>query len=399
MTLETIPVKIGNSIHVSGTIGENTDYFVDAEIDRQYTERNGNPDYKVRISKKQDASTYYNRQSIEYQSRLCAAKVFIPTGANAGKTSSYSGRWASDYAGLWGPNRFNTDVEAIALTKLKRRLQEATGQFNAAVPTAEIRELRGLIRQTMTLSTDLVLSLLEAKKTKGASIVKYAADKWLYYNFGCRPLISDTIEVAKSIAAFNTRRERTVVQVGKHTGNFSFSMPRVGRAGAPFSTSTYFDITGNEEISYKFIAGMSLDVMCANDYSIADHLGFMPRSLPSIGWELMMYSWMFDYFGTVGDWLSDEFNAPSGTTTYVVRNRKYKNDVLYYPVFELVEPYTFANLTVQSGRPNSAQVWEFNRTPLVSIPHTALRFRSLDEIGLNGISKLLNLASVLAKRA
>lgn len=403
MTLDAKPVKVFNTTSVVGTGGsQNYDSYSEDTIEVEYTERYSNPDWKVKVANGLDASTYYNRQIIKVTQGSCSVATSGYRWPYEQLRSSYSGRWCT-IAGFWGPHRFDNDVRDIALNRLKKKLRAETGEFNAAVPTAELREMRGLIHQIAHVSSNVFKTLVHLKRNASSpaayrAAAKQAADIWLGYNFGLAPLLRDAVSVAEALAAWETRRERTVVKRGEHTANFFNVLGNQGRVGAPTGAYTSFEVQCLEEIAYKFTAGSRLAVDHANNYGLFGHLGFMPESLPSILWELTAFSWVVDYFSTVGNYLDDTFTSPSGTTQYCVENRRYKNYVTQIPKWNLSVEYAAAvDLKVGRATPNTIEVLEFNRTPLTQIPRAALRFRSLDEVGLNSVTKLLNLASLLIK--
>lgn len=151
---------------------------------------------------------------------------------------------------------------------------------------------------------------------------------------------------------------------------------------------------------YEFTGAFDFSFMNANSYTLREHLGlsdFLTKA-PSTAWELMPFSWMIDYFTTVGDYLSDTFEIPSGVLKYLTESRTCLN------LFEDMvrpegKPYGagFVNHSVQyfSFRPASVTYVNFERTVLATLPHRVLRFKTKDEVGINAVTRLLNLASLI----
>jgi len=122
------------------------------------------------------------------------------------------------------------------------------------------------------------------------------------------------------------------------------------------------------------------------------HLGFTWEALPSIGWEFIPFSWIGDYFTTAGSYLEDVFYSPPGSTIYVTLNRKYT-----YTSECALTHIAWKGGKVLDQKSGLARVsfFSFDRQKLSSLPHRDLRFKTMDEVGLGSIKKLLNLAALL----
>jgi hypothetical protein len=112
----------------------------------------------------------------------------------------------------------------------------------------------------------------------------------------------------------------------------------------------------------------------------------------------MAYSWVWDYFTTVGAFLDDVFTSDPSKCIYCVKSELYTAEVV-----------GTVRATANRAYPATTKYWEdyvddavftgkyfnFQRTPLAKLPNRALRFKTVDEIGFNAVNKVLNLASVL----
>lgn len=122
----------------------------------------------------------------------------------------------------------------------------------------------------------------------------------------------------------------------------------------------------------------------------------LPSLIPAF-WELVPYSWVVDYFTTVGSFLDDTFVADQGKCIYVVECKKYT--VKAMSTFVHVPNNSNCNIVSGYCEPAMAEWYSFRRTPLSKFPDRKLRFKTMAEIGgLGAFNKVLNLAAVLAGR-
>jgi hypothetical protein len=287
-----------------------------------------------------------------------------------------------------------SDIDDIALKRLKNRLANDTKQFQLSVPVAEIKELRGLVKQTASLATDVVKLMLELKHGRVRDAYRIASDLWLGFSFGVKPLIGDTKAAAEAIAAYLYLPEKVDTYVGSAHKIVLASSYEFGS-----SYASNFNLRGQiaHDITVRYTAGIKVNLRSANDYSLAQHLGFTYQDLPSVGWEIIPFSWVFDYFTTTGDFLSDAFSSPSGATVYVSKSvRDLVTNNLSLENVPIVNGYYVRN---SSGSSDNSVITggTYTRTALGSLPHRSFRFKTADEIGVNSIKRLLNLAAILGK--
>lgn len=345
------------------------------------------PDWKQKIQKGVDASSAYIVNGWEFQPVPLTAKTVV----DYGTYKSYAfckDIMCGDLPNLDGI--VDPGLSDLALKRLKRRLSSASGAMNSVIPAAELKDLRETIHGSIDLTFSLLKTLITIKRSKGKSALKYASKAWLTYNFGISPLISDTKNILESIAAYLLRNDHTCRLTA------TASKQWVTSTSDNYILNGYSEVhwrhTINHLLSYKYIGAFELLLESANNYSIADHLGLKLPSLIPTAWELVPFTWVLDYFGTVGDFLDDTFCSPPGNTKFLVLCRRYTADIdtqLWHV------PTSGAKLLYQTTAHTKAKFFEFQRSVLSSLPHLAIRIRSRDEIGIYGVSKLLNLASVL----
>jgi hypothetical protein len=351
-------------------------------------------DWKIKVAKQQNAANAYTRSkwvyAIPYYVRAAGHVQRVSTRYKTGAIRiSLSG-----YTYLSGSTDSVLADQAVA--RYKRKLQSSLGNAQALVPTVELRELRKTISASASYSYDFVIALSKIRKTRGLSFVRYMQDKWLTYSFGIAPLVSDTLSLLKAVNSYMERprglhRIRSSAVKRWVTGGKS-------DASVPYGFLTRISTQVDHELRYTLDSGIDFSILAGNNYSLSEHLGLSEfgAKFPGLLWELTPYSWVFDYFTTVGAYLDDTFVIPKGSTKYLTRTRKYVATGIDTPDV-VPDPVNFgAHVLHQKNlEPGYFQFVIAQREVLTSLPHAALRFRTVDEMGRNGVTKLLNLVSLL----
>lgn len=355
--------------------------------------RNKNPQWRDKISKGLDASTYYKASYTTYHlSRAEGWGIWdnTPTGP----------RWeVRGYATYIGSLPVFQPTDAVtrdqALMRVKRRIASLEESYQLLIPLVELRELRGLVKEMLHLTFNVVIALSRAKRTGGRSVWREVSKIWLMYSFGISPMMSDLKDIANSLWAYLTKGDvRDRVQ-GSAKKTFRSSMPYgeiTGLASTPLGGAG----EAQHEVSYRFIAGWKFLLRSSNDYTAANHFGIKPPALIPALWELTAFSWVVDYFTTVGDFLEDVFVGQAGSAIYVVENRRYTCRSVWTYSYQWPKTFTHPTL-VRRNRAGFTVIdyVEFERTPLSALPSRSLRWKTQDEIGLHALNKLMNLISVL----
>lgn len=351
--------------------------------------QNSLPDWKKRIAEGRDASTAYAINGLSFKTAQTRVEALVP--ASNPRYESVGNNITC------GPSmaieNHDTTLRDIALKRFKERLARSTGEHKLAAPLAELHEVRGMVTNAAEQAFELVKALVLIRKTKGRSAVKYASEKWLGFTFGVQPLLSDIHSGLVSVAKFLSRHDHEVRLYA--TARRQWVKGAKSYSRGPYGTWFNTDTTYIHDLSYRYVGAWNLLLESANDYSLRQHLGLTVSQLPAVMWELTALSWILDYFGTIGDYLEDVFVSPAGDMKYLVLCRKYKMRVLnncYYTPYE-------GQITAQTKDTAVVDYWEFERTPLTSLPHLALRFRSTDEIAKHAVGKLLNLCALEGVRA
>lgn len=358
--------------------------------------RSENPDWRSQVAKSQDASTYYYRDGWSWKAPLSRCKV---RGVHLG------GAWTTS---AYGKNQFlgsipsnlqdieDTAVRDIALAALKRRLNEQQGNASLLAPTAELKELRQLIG----LATNVTGKFLEVCRLsllkRGMRLSKAVSGAYLAWVFGLRPLIGDINGALDAIESYLTRYDRSVRLKGAFWRDWVSSVKDRGTTGT-YGATVSLDTEIQYKLSYRYVGSFDLLVNSANDYGIAEHLGFTKSDVVPALWELLPFSWVFDYFTTMGSFLEDVFSSSPGTLKYLVLDKKLEvvGRVRQYYTKWSDGGGSVWDMTENVPSDGWWKYFQFVRTPQSSIPHRALRFHTLDAVGSRAVDKLLNLTAVL----
>ena len=352
--------------------------------------QNSDPNWRVKIVKKQNASLNYSRNGYEYDIPAFRAVTIGKTGVHP-LTSTNLCRWIGTM-----PASFpSVDIATadIALKRLKSKLSSHQGNFNAMLPLAELRELRVTISGSAELTSDFMRTLIDIKRTKGLSAAKYISKAWLTYGFGIAPMIADTKKLSESISDFLLRNDHTVALSGSFSKDWTSGSRQQGVISGAIGTSVSCHATINHKLSYQYKGGFNLALSSATNYNAFDHFGIRPESLIPTFWELMPFSWVADYFATVGDFLEDEFTGTPVKLLYLNETRKYEATGTNRISHVLDTPAT-VNILDQKPSEVNWRYFEFQRTVLSALPHRVLRLKTVDEVAKNSLNKLSNLMAV-----
>lgn len=350
-----------------------------------------NPGWRVTIANGGDATSNYSRAGYSVK----PTTYTVRTESNAYLSFGY-GTYAGDISIL---ERDTTALDDKALGRIKNKLQGKVGNAQLGPPLAESREIHRLVRQINGLGMSSFKALLAAKASKGKSVTKQLSDIWLGFGFGVNPLLQDAKHAADAILHYITRQDSRVVVSAAATQDYfsGYPAPRnYSLAGEVIAYNTKIGFSGNSRHTQgiRYEAAFDLQVRSGGSYSVADHLGLRVGALPSILWELTPYSWAIDYFTTVGSWLDDVFYTVPGTCVFALKNYKYHVETTCFP-----QAYANTGFKTQiSGNPTKISYFNFSRTKIAGLPTRELRIKSVDEIANHGLTKLLNLSSVIAGR-
>lgn len=356
-----------------------------------------NPDWKVKVAKRVDASSAYFSQGISSLQPVIASGRDVSYGQGDGGKDLFSELTLRTYLPSTGffAEKSSSSAKDLALASLKRKLSNRVGDMQLMAPLAELREVRGLVKQTALMTSSMLQTLIDIKRTKGKSAAKYASQAWLAFGFGISPLLADTRNLCNSISSYLLRTDITERLTG--TASTDFVTYANSNALGTFSSNLRTNARFDWKVSYRYTAAFSVPLKSATNYGVSDHFNISFGALVPTFWELVPYSWALDYFTTVGAYLDDTFTSDASKCLYCVESKKTTASCTIRGVIQANNP-TVTKVLQSSVKPGLVRYWHFRRTPLAILPTRTLRFKSIDEIGLHGINKVLNLAAVLLQR-
>lgn len=351
------------------------------------------PDWKVRAAKRLDASGSYYKRVINFKPSVTKVSFVHNAYADSRKVSE-------DSRVVWGFDPLNTSIipdptdlalRDLALARLKQKLAGRSNQMNLIIPLVEIRELRQLVVALTFFTTDLVHALIRIKRTKGKSAAQFASHAWLNWSFAVAPTLSEIGQLQDSIADYLQKSGGDVfTDYGAARKEWKSSLTQsTGICTA--NASTRWEL--QHKLSYRFVSGYTTPLRSANNYNANIDFGLELGALVPALWELTAFSWLVDYFGTVGAYLEDTFVTDSTTSIYCNCTSKYSVIARALPVLTNLVNRQYANSVSSNG--SEIELYVTQRAVFPNLPRRSLRFKTSDEIGKNAINKLLNLGSIL----
>jgi len=350
-----------------------------------------NPQWKDIVERKLgNAGTPYTRQGGRSISNgFLDVKLMKP-----GSQDWY--RWHGNLPSLPSTPSDEALISDIALAKLKRKMASDRADVEVmANVLQDIYEFKDTIHGTLDTMSSLLSRFAKifnrniGRRSKVGLIGDLAA-LWLEWSFGIAPTIADARDLARAIQAVIDRTD--------HTKRFQASHYRDARNSSVDKIFTYyaFDVIAHNEVSsrysVKFIDGVHYRIFSAQDYgAFANHFHVAPTDFIPTLWELLPWSWVFDYFTTIGDVLSDYFQSDANESFYVIKNTLRRNT--YKTTYQVVPKAPWKIVKI-SHTPREVETYSFTRTLSSSLPHRIFRFRTPYEMENHMWKKAANLLAV-----
>jgi hypothetical protein len=347
-----------------------------------------NKDWKQQVAKRQDATYAYTRTGFVVEP---CTWYGTSTSNNFGNPET-DDDWGQHLGAFLIDDSSDAALKDIALARLKNKLSSNIGSHATLPPLAESKEIHKMVRGLNDFMEDVMAALYAIKETRGKAVPKIAGKIWLYFNFGVNPLIDDLTKAADAIRSYQERTDH--VQPISGSASKDYRSQGITDLGLITGTGVQMKIisSANHRLSYRFKGSVAVKIRSDASYSVMDHLGLTWSQLPSAAWELTPYSWVVDYFTTVGPWLDDMFYTLPGVLVYLSLNRRYEQECTHSPQLT----YGGTTRCYISTKPGKSRYFSFSREKLAILPSRQLRVKSFDEVAKNGLSKVMNLASVLA---
>lgn len=388
-----VPLRVFQLDRVNGVLSSSLSGGF--ETLKNFDIKNGSsvPGYKAKLLNGLDATSTYRRSG--YQN-LVAGRIRMRSLRNWGGTNHDSSRDEVYFNSNSEPS-YSYDANAAsseASSILKRKLRDFTGQSNQLTNVLELRELPKTISAVAGSATKLVKTLLESKR-RGGDLRRFASDQWLTWSFGVLPTLGAVDDAISSVQSYLDRKDHGTREYGVYQTEWR-SRTQVG----PLAGCNHYSIMlygrFKHTLSVKLTAGYRYELLSSNNYTLDKHLGFDISSVIPTAWELLPFSWLYDYFTTAGQFLEDTFSADFGKSTYIVQNTRFRVEGEVDAVANRVFKET--PLVEWSTSPAKLEYFAFRRDPVTALPRAPLRFKTTDEIANNAVNKLLNLTSILGSK-
>lgn len=255
-------------------------------------------------------------------------------------TTRLTGDWAAQHLAIWNPlaqcdsiGTWDVGRSNVALVKVYSKMNKP--DLDVGTILGELRETLAGLGSPMSALREFLYpykrgsrgrklsQLLELRKTSIGTVVKgnlrdkskgrtgsefldMGAGSWLELRYGIMPLIKtidDIIAHAESITrnlCGKMLRKRSKV-TWKKRGKWNLGLPYPSYDGANGPISHY--VWPSVEWSAEMKTVASLFYQIPRPPSLTERLGLTASDIPSIAWELMLLSFVWDWFISVGDWL------------------------------------------------------------------------------------------------
>lgn len=230
-------------------------------------------------------------------------------------------------------------LEAAAITKARLKLKDQ--DINLAQAFGERAQTARLVSDSLKSITGAVRGLrrgdLQAAqralglRQKGDNRIRPEAafDRWLELQYGWKPLLGDVEGASKRLWGIHRESSRMTARCKAA----SFDYERISRPFTDVVGNVYVNLIKHREIEYKTF--VRLDFVRSENNAVANWSELGITNPLSLAWELLPFSFVFDWFIPVGDYLSSldatlGWDFIGGSCTTVMRE-KHRCNVLGVP--------------------------------------------------------------------
>jgi len=273
------------------------------------------PDYKARIARKLDASSGYAIVKQEYNPSEGSTTCSYVDFSNRTKTETWSwGALAYLPSVATSSSLYDAALDAKACTSFLSNLANKQRTFTGGVFAGELRETIHSIRHPLQGLYNGFWSYLKAMRRRKATgrqalaiMNRAAANTWLEFQYGWRPLVMDLKGAMQALADFNYRSPVERIS-GFAKAEYALQGSQTSFAADTYLTYTWKPLS-KQETTVRYTGGMN--ALCDGVGAVTQHFGVDLASFVPTVWELLPYSFLVDYFVNVGDIL----NACSANTS------------------------------------------------------------------------------------
>lgn len=298
----------------------------------------------------------------------------------------------------------STEAENQARRKLLDDYIETTNTFRGGNFLAEVVEtIRFVVSPLRSMYKDSWDFARKLEKLKGRFLghhsgggVAYArrqrewseraADLWLAFSLGLRPLYGD-VQDASALLSELTNGNRHDVRPIKGIGNdVAFKpvsdQPYSSASGLPYARAYIHNFT-DDSVIYKG----AVTAKPVGSYNLAQEAGVQIFDIIPAVWEAIPFSFLLDYFANVGEQL-DALRLAEAHVAWLNRTVRNTHERQVWLKPYVSDPSSFTSFVTGGG--GFARVRYVNRSSLAAIPYPAWHFR----IPGIGSLKWLNIAAL-----
>lgn len=370
------------------------------------------PYWRDKVKARKDASHYYLRDELDLQrgNPILHSYSTDMKGKSPNRHTVYymqmldiTGISSTPISRSWDYKSELANATNVCLSKSKNKLESYANQINFLIDLGEYKETINMIKRVRGFIADWLRAIWDLRKMDPVALIRMISETWLAFNFGLRPLIDDLNVAIENLTLAVGYPDVRVINSGAplvtYTGKFKpGSLWNMQSGDVGFLLSGRYTVSASVEHKARAYFEMELE----DKWTYLRQLGLDGKSIlinsPSTIWELIPFSWVLDYFFSIGEFLEDISYSPPGKA--ICSNLIYNVDVQFYWDIKVNIPKNrnvrdFISPFVNGGSQFYGRRTIKERVPVSLLPYRSVAFKMTEQIGDHADSKLANLVAVL----
>lgn len=207
------------------------------------------------------------------------------------------------------PDSLVAKAKADATAKAYKIINKMLSTFSGQIFAGELKETKNLLLNPFKQSVELARALVRAR-----NVGKEAAESWLQFQFGIKPLLSDIDAICtllnEEVERVHRLGFRTYGAADSSTSSLSSSMQDI--------YGFYQDVETRESLKAEHIIRFAISrafLDSANKHRTDWRASFNSLAdVPMTAWELTPWSFLADYFVNISDIIQAAVTVTSGLT-------------------------------------------------------------------------------------